>query len=159
MLLTYTLLQLKDINGSDGFRYLDFCFQNLKMELFVRTVNGWKPLIIFAKRFILDGWQGSNYTSANQSSRPIITENHLKRSIVNFVNSWYYNFTCKHPDHQCVIQLTHFRSIFSFCIPWKRQKTRGFSDVFRGYRQRTLAWNRLTIQKVSTFTFAFSKLR
>ena len=127
------------------------------MELFVRTVNGWKPLIIFAKRFILNGWQGSKYVSANQSSGAVITENHLKPSIVNFANSWYYNFTCKHPDHRCVIQLTHFRPMFPFYTPWKRQKTRGFSDVFRGYRKRTLAWNRLTIHESIYIYFCFFK--
>ena len=33
--------------------------QTSKIELFVKLLNGWKPLIIFAKRFILDIWLGS----------------------------------------------------------------------------------------------------
>ena len=31
------------------------------MELFVKIVNGWQPLTIFAKSFILDVCQGSEY--------------------------------------------------------------------------------------------------
>ena len=32
--------------------------------------------------------------------------------------------------------LTHFMPLVSFYSPWKHQNTRGFSDVFRGYRKR-----------------------
>ena len=32
-----------------------------------------------------------------------------------------------------------------FHTPWKRQKT-WFSDVYKGYRKRTLAWNRLSLE-------------
>ena len=32
--------------------------QTSKMELFTKTVNGWKPLTIFAKRSILGVWLG-----------------------------------------------------------------------------------------------------
>ena len=34
--------------------------------------------------------------------------------------------------------LTHFSPVSHFYTPWKRQKTFGFSDVFRGYRNVTL---------------------
>ena len=34
-----------------------------KMELIAKIVNGWKPLTVFAKRFILDVWLGSEYAS------------------------------------------------------------------------------------------------
>ena len=34
-----------------------------KKERFTNIVNNYKPLIIFAKRFILDVWQGSEYPS------------------------------------------------------------------------------------------------
>ena len=33
------------------------------MECFVEIVNGLKPLTIFAKRSILNVWQGSEYAS------------------------------------------------------------------------------------------------
>ena len=39
--------------------------------------------------------------------------------------------------------LSHFRPMFPFYTAWKRQKTFWFSDVFRGYRKGTLAWNGL----------------
>ena len=40
--------------------------QTSKMEVFVKIVNGWKPLAIFlAKSFFLDVPLGSEYTSAN----------------------------------------------------------------------------------------------
>ena len=46
--------------------------------------------------------------------------------------------------------LTNFRSAFPFYTPQKYEKSRGFlmssdrfSDVFRGYRKVTLAWNGL----------------
>ena len=34
--------------------------------------------------------------------------------------------------------LTHFSPVSQFSTPWKRQKTKDFSDVFRGYRNGTL---------------------
>ena len=37
--------------------------------------------------------------------------------------------------------LTHFMPLVSFNSPWKHQKR--FSDVFRGYRKRPVAWNGL----------------
>ena len=37
--------------------------QTPKIELFVKIVSGWKLLTIFAKSFILDIWQGSEYAS------------------------------------------------------------------------------------------------
>ena len=42
--------------------------QTSKIELFVKLVNGWKPLIIFAKRFILDIWLGSEYASDSRNT-------------------------------------------------------------------------------------------
>ena len=33
-----------------------------KMKIFAKIVNGWKPLTIIAKGFILGAWQGSEYT-------------------------------------------------------------------------------------------------
>ena len=31
------------------------------MEFFAKIIEGWKPLIIFEKKSILDVWQGSEY--------------------------------------------------------------------------------------------------
>ena len=42
--------------------------------------------------------------------------------------------------------LTHFQPVFHFYTPWKHQKTGGFSDVFRGYRNRTLLENGLILR-------------
>ena len=39
--------------------------------------------------------------------------------------------------------LTHFMPLISFDTPWKHQKTRGFSDVFREYQKRSVSWNGL----------------
>ena len=38
------------------------------LERFEKIVNGLKPLTIFAKRSILDVWQGSGYASGVKSS-------------------------------------------------------------------------------------------
>ena len=38
-------------------------YQTSKMELFVKIVDGWRPLAIFAKSTIVDIWQGSEYAS------------------------------------------------------------------------------------------------
>ena len=38
--------------------------QTSKVELFAKAVNDWKSLTTFRKSFILDGWQGSEYGSA-----------------------------------------------------------------------------------------------
>ena len=43
-------------------KYSEPC-QTSKMECFAKIVNGLKLLIIFAKRSVLDVWQGSKYTS------------------------------------------------------------------------------------------------
>ena len=37
--------------------------QTAKMEVFAKIVNDWELLAVFAKSFILDAWQGSEYTS------------------------------------------------------------------------------------------------
>ena len=49
--------------------------------------------------------------------------------------------------------LIHFMPLVSFYTPWKHQKTKGFlmfsGDVFRGYRKRPVAWNRLRLHFVT----------
>ena len=40
------------------------------MKLFVETVNGFEPSVIFAKKPILDVWQGSEYTSVLKYVEP-----------------------------------------------------------------------------------------
>ena len=42
--------------------------------------------------------------------------------------------------------LIHFWPMFSFYTPWKR-----FSDIFRGYRKGTLAWNGLILVIIRYF--------
>ena len=39
--------------------------------------------------------------------------------------------------------LTHFMSLISFDTPLKTLENLWFSDVFRGYQKRSVAWNRL----------------
>ena len=41
-------------------------YQKSKMERFAKIVNGFKPLTILEKRFILDDWQGSKCVFENQ---------------------------------------------------------------------------------------------
>ena len=49
-------------------------------------VNGWKPLTIFTKSFILDIWQGSEYNSANQVFKQV------RRYVVTwFIWTWFLN--------------------------------------------------------------------
>ena len=65
-------------HGKYGWKKLDPFFlksqvynetiQTSKIEPFVKLVNGWKPLIIFAKRFILDIWLGSEYASDSRNT-------------------------------------------------------------------------------------------
>ena len=45
--------------------YLELC-QTSKMECFLKIVNGYNQLTIFAKYFILDVWQCSEYASNNE---------------------------------------------------------------------------------------------
>ena len=42
-----------------------------------------------------------------------------------------------------LLKLTHFWPMFPFYTPWKQQKTKGFSGVFRGYKMGKLARNGL----------------
>ena len=39
--------------------------KHLKMEHFAKIINGFQPFTIFAKRSILDVWQGSEHASAH----------------------------------------------------------------------------------------------
>ena len=75
--------------------------QTSKMELFAKTVKGWKSFIIFPKCFILDVWQGPEYTS--EDGNPL-----------------------------------HDKGLFLY--PLKTSENLCFSDVFRGYRKRPVAW-------------------
>ena len=52
-----------DSNSSIQDAYSEPC-QISKLQLFAKKVNGFQPLTIFAKRFILNAWQGSAYASA-----------------------------------------------------------------------------------------------
>ena len=54
----------------------------------------------------------------------------LYLSIPTFVRQW----RCNHFH----LTLPHFSPVFHFYAPWKQQKTFWFSDVFRGYKNRTL---------------------
>ena len=51
--------------------------------------------------------------------------------------------------------LTRFRPIFLFSAAWKRQKTRLFFYLFRGYKKETLAWKGLIrlLDKAPFFRF------
>ena len=42
------------------------------------------------------------------------------------------------------ILTNNFMKLVSFYTPWKHQKTKSFSDVFRGYRKIQVTWNELT---------------
>ena len=52
----------KNSHGSGA--HSELC-QTLKMELVTKVDNVFKQLTIFAKRSILDIWQGSDYVSEN----------------------------------------------------------------------------------------------
>lgn len=47
------------VNWTGGYRIP----AETKMERFVKIVNGWKLLAILAKRYMLDAWQNSDFTS------------------------------------------------------------------------------------------------
>ena len=56
--------------------YSEVC-QTYNMERFVKIVNGWKLLTIFAKRFILDVLQGCQYASDYRTVCDLINNNSL----------------------------------------------------------------------------------
>ena len=74
-------IENEDATGKKILNFLNLAFQNEKMdeewtdlplpcktftiEFFAKIVNGWKPLIIFAKSSLLETWLGSEYTSVN----------------------------------------------------------------------------------------------
>ena len=58
-----------------------------KMKCFAKIVNGWKLLTIFAKLFILDVWQGSEYASANNNMCITITTNSV-------ISGMHFFFSC-----------------------------------------------------------------
>ena len=53
-----------------------------KMECFAKIVNSWKSLTIFAKRSILDAWQGSEYAPGRQ----------VKANVLYCENQVFYSF-------------------------------------------------------------------
>ena len=55
------------------------------------------------------------------------------------------------------LMLTDFMSLVSFYIPWKYQRTRDCSYIFRGYRLRPVAWNELTKRFLLDINYEFSK--
>ena len=66
-----------------------------KMERFAKKVNSWKPLTIFAKRFVWDVWLGSEYTSA---------ELHLSSNYLNddgFSCKWFITLVHKYDVFCC----------------------------------------------------------
>ena len=67
----------------------------------------------------------------------------FNRWIITHLNQKSCWPTCKIINHTVSEpHFTHFKPLFHFYTPWKRKKTRGFLDVFRGYRNGTiLAWN------------------
>ena len=63
LLLTYLInFKLRELEV-----YLEPCHTS-KMDRFAKIVNSYKPLTIFAKRSILDIWQGSEYIYENFNS-------------------------------------------------------------------------------------------
>ena len=47
--------------------------------------------------------------------------------------------------------LTHFMPFVSFYTPLKTSENQRFSDVFRGYRKRPVAWNGLTFPIITYY--------
>ena len=60
-----------------------------------------------------------------------------------FNNIYYEEHLWMAASDPLVYALIHFRPIFPFYTPWKRQKTKGFLTFYRGYEEGTLAWNGL----------------
>ena len=69
--------------------------------------------------------------------------NTFKKNILKLIRPTANNiFSCQ--NLQGIQYLTHFMPLVSFDTPWKHQKNQRFSNVFRGYRKRPVAWNGLT---------------
>ena len=59
--------------------------QKSKIKLFANTINGWKPLFISIKSFILDAWLGSEHVSVISSKLESL---HLCSSKNSSVHEW-----------------------------------------------------------------------
>ena len=60
-----------------------------------------------------------------------------------FNNTWIVTGNSSHDQNQKC--LTHLLLLISFYTPWKHQKTITFSGAFRGYRNRPMSRNGLSI--------------
>ena len=75
------------------FLYAEACpekCQTSKMERFAKIVNSWKPLTIFAQRYILDVWQNSEYTFGMSLYVHIFVSKTLKSSYVGSLFSYSF---------------------------------------------------------------------
>ena len=57
----------------------------------------------------------------------------------------------------CLLALTHFKSMFYFYTPWK-YKTHRFFDVFKKYGNGTLGWKWLVKVKLNDFMNGYLSL-
>ena len=84
----------------------------------------------------------------------------LHQAIVDLgdLHIWhYYNHHDDHPPFPKKWTFwNHFTPMVHFYTPWKRQKNPWFSVVFRGYRNKSLAWNKIR-NKFSLNTFGLFK--
>ena len=78
-------MQRKNVGSTEA--YLKPC-QTSKMERFAKIVNGWKPLTIFGKYFIIDVWQDLKYASASTSKQ----QSRLSQALAFFWDLSFINF-------------------------------------------------------------------
>ena len=80
--------------------YCEPC-QPSKMKRFVKIVNGFQSLTIFAKRFILDVWQCFEYTSDNGIYAFDLDNTHLFMGTSRNFKEYFRNLY-RHKKSQCI---------------------------------------------------------
>ena len=94
--------------------YSEHC-QTSAMKAFAKTVNGWMPLTIFGKGFILHVWQSFGCTSTWFSeiapfSQILFTRKYWK--LINFLSSFWGVFTWKNCIYVKLDCFTEYTTIF-----------------------------------------------
>ena len=105
------------------------------MDIFAKIFNGWKPLTIFTKMSILDGWQDSDYTNALRAKMKVATLKFRSLQEPKSVNLMFYKkrwvpysetFLCydlpSETNYKCVISI--LPTLYGACITliWSRKE-------------------------------------
>ena len=79
--------------------------QTSKIEFLAKIGYGWKPLTIFAKKSILDSWQGSGYTS--------------DMDLVKCIQAWQMANVLTIFIEEAKNKTENYRPINVYCVYWR----------------------------------------